>query len=236
MHNYLLTVCLVILPLTANSALLERLGGLAYYDTEADLTWLGDANYANTSGYATNGLMSWADANAWAATLSVTGVTGWRLPETRDYLNDGATYTYDYKGVDFGQNISWHSEMSNMYYNVLGNIASRDASGISTGCGSTPPYTCLANSGPFNNIQSNFYWSSTEYVLDNRITWGFNMASGVQGGISKRTNIAGRPSTDAKYYAWAVQSGDISAVPVPTAVWLFGSGLIGLIGFARRKA
>lgn len=27
----------------------------------------------------------------------------------------------------------------------------------------------------------------------------------------------------------------LSAVPVPAAVWLFGSGLIGLIGFARRK-
>ena len=27
----------------------------------------------------------------------------------------------------------------------------------------------------------------------------------------------------------------ISAVPVPAAAWLFGSGLIGLIGFARRK-
>jgi hypothetical protein len=28
---------------------------------------------------------------------------------------------------------------------------------------------------------------------------------------------------------------DVSAVPVPAAVWLFGSGLIGLIGVARRK-
>ena len=27
----------------------------------------------------------------------------------------------------------------------------------------------------------------------------------------------------------------VSAVPVPAAVWLFGSGLIGLAGFARRK-
>jgi hypothetical protein len=27
----------------------------------------------------------------------------------------------------------------------------------------------------------------------------------------------------------------VSAVPVPAAIWLFGSGLIGLIGFARRK-
>ena len=28
---------------------------------------------------------------------------------------------------------------------------------------------------------------------------------------------------------------DVSAVPVPAAVWLFGSGLIGLIGIVRRK-
>ena len=27
----------------------------------------------------------------------------------------------------------------------------------------------------------------------------------------------------------------VSAVPVPPAVWLFGSGLVGLIGVARRK-
>lgn len=30
-------------------------------------------------------------------------------------------------------------------------------------------------------------------------------------------------------------TGTISAVPVPAAVWLFGSGLIGLIGVAKRK-
>ena len=29
--------------------------------------------------------------------------------------------------------------------------------------------------------------------------------------------------------------GTISSVPVPAAVWLFGSGLVGLVGFARRK-
>jgi len=28
----------------------------------------------------------------------------------------------------------------------------------------------------------------------------------------------------------------VTPVPVPAAVWLFGSGLIGLIGFAKRKA
>ena len=33
-------------------------------------------------------------------------------------------------------------------------------------------------------------------------------------------------------YTWTF---DVVAVPIPAAVWLFGSGLIGLIGIARRK-
>ncbi len=33
-----------------------------------------------------------------------------------------------------------------------------------------------------------------------------------------------------------VTFGSVSAVPVPAAVWLFGSGLLGLIGIAKRKA
>ena len=36
-------------------------------------------------------------------------------------------------------------------------------------------------------------------------------------------------------FVFAIWSNNISAVPVPAAVWLFGSGLIGLIGIARRK-
>jgi len=32
-----------------------------------------------------------------------------------------------------------------------------------------------------------------------------------------------------------VMSGSISVVPVPAAVWLFGTGLVGLIGFSKRR-
>ena len=33
----------------------------------------------------------------------------------------------------------------------------------------------------------------------------------------------------------ALDNVQVGAVPIPAAVWLFGSGLIGLIGLARRK-
>ena len=33
-------------------------------------------------------------------------------------------------------------------------------------------------------------------------------------------------------YVW---TSDVAAVPIPAAAWLFGSGLLGLIGIARRK-
>ena len=49
-------------------------------------------------------------------------------------------------------------------------------------------------------------------------------------------HIVGRadrpPFTESLPYSLVIST---SAVPVPAAVWLFGSGLIGLIGVARRK-
>jgi len=34
---------------------------------------------------------------------------------------------------------------------------------------------------------------------------------------------------------WNINITAVSSVPVPTAIWLFGSGLLGLVGFAKRK-
>ena len=36
-------------------------------------------------------------------------------------------------------------------------------------------------------------------------------------------------------FASLLVSGGASVVPVPAAVWLFGSGLLGLVGVAMRK-
>lgn len=44
-------------------------------------------------------------------------------------------------------------------------------------------------------------------------------------------NIFSSPDRDINFRTWM----DVSAIPVPAAVWLFGSGLLGLVGMARRK-
>ena len=219
---------------SADAALVGRLaatpGGTdyqAYYDTEADLTWLADANYAQTSGYTgtgvlSDGRMTWQAANDWAAQLTVGGVSGWRLADTIDVGNDGITFANGkfYTGVDAGFNMTTHSELSNLYYNVLGNLAYYDTSG-----NAAQPDWGLQNTGPFSNVQSGSYWSATEYAPSTNLAWYFSMIVGDQGAFSKGSSN----------YGWAVQSGDVSAVPVPAAVWLFGSGLLGLLGVAKCK-
>ena len=42
---------------TAQADLIDRV--FAVYDTDRNISWLKDANYAQTSGYDTDGLMNW---------------------------------------------------------------------------------------------------------------------------------------------------------------------------------
>lgn len=196
----------------------------AYYDTTLNITWLADTDYGRTSGYDGDGIMRWDNANTWVSNLNPygSGITGWRMPTTVDVGNNGATYTNLYQGVDYGYNITTHSELSHMFYVTLGNTPLYDTSGaFQTGYG-------FANSGPFANTQYWAYWSGTALGISPWNAWYFNFMVGQQSYASK----------DNDWYVWAVHAGDVgaSSVPVPAAAWLFGSGLIGLIGFARHKS
>jgi len=59
-------------------------------------------------------------------------------------------------------------------------------------------------------------------------------------GMVYSDSVAGFTPTQANWSFSAVSrstySMTVTAVPVPAAVWLFGSGLLGLVGVARRKA
>ncbi len=52
--------------------------------------------------------------------------------------------------------------------------------------------------------------------------------------LDSSINPGGNPNFNGDVQVWAVFS-NTAVVPVPAAVWLFSSGLLGLIGIARRK-
>ena len=108
---------------------------------------------------------------------------------------------------NYGYNIT-SSQLGELFYNELGGTA-----------GSSIP------SGPFSNVQAYAYWSGTEYAANPGYAWGFGTDHGIQNhNTSKNT----------QFYAWAVSPGQVNAVPVPGAVWLFGTGMLGLLGLKRR--
>ena len=197
----------------------------AYYDASQDITWLADANYAQTSGYDADGLMNWDDAQSWVDSLnsaSHLGVSVWRLPTVTDTGEPGCDYALE--GTDCGRNVDVSTgEMAHMYYISLGNISYLDPVGnINPGWG-------LSNTGPFANLNPRTYWSGVEYPLDADFAYLLNFNGGFQG---IGNEVDGDKSRERA--AWAVINGDIALVPIPAAAWLFGSALAGL-GWIRRK-
>ena len=216
---------------SANAALINRGGGLIYDDV-LGITWLQDANYAMTSGFDVDGMITWDTAVGWVDSLVYSNSGGtyadWRLPTVIDTGSVGCP-TNDWAGTDCGWNVDTSTgEMASLFYDTLGNLAYYDTSGSpQSGSG-------LSNTGPFTNLQSHLYWTGTDWSPTGAFINGFGGTSGTPGSAV----WAGLQSIDDKthdWYAWAVRDGDVAAVPIPAAFWLFGSAL-GLLGWMHRKA
>jgi hypothetical protein len=227
----------------AEAALVSRLGGKAYYDDVANLTWLQDANaaagsiYDNTSPSSeayiaacfsyldaclyqpgptptSDGYMSWTNAMAWAQSLNVDGVTGWRLP--------GGPTAFGYNQTG--------SEMGNFWYNVLGGQALERIAVVHN-----------SNYDLFKNIQSNVglsvYWSSVP--IDGASVWAFGFDGGHQGYtgvVCGEPGVGCRSDPNPFQFAWAVHDGDVGASPVPLPAPLFLlAPALGGVGLLRRR-
>jgi hypothetical protein len=220
----ILTVLIISLSGVAQATLVDRGNGMIYDDV-LDVTWLQDANYAKTSGYDADGQMNWAAANAWVEQLAYEGYNDWRLPTISPINDSSFNYVLSRVGnADIGNNISSpNSEMAYMFHENLGNLSAYDTDGTARGGNSGTDWGVI-NPGFFNNLENNIYWTGVESAS---LAWAFTTWSGYQD-LSNKDN---------EFYAWAVRSGDVnvSAVPVPAAVWLLGSGLVGLLSLRRKR-
>ena len=151
----------------ANAAVLSRAGGQAYYDDVLNITWLGDANYAQTTYYDFDGSMPLYEAQTWIESLNAEGGTGylgandWRLP---DPMQPHASCSIQ----QFGQSSAGGCigiDMGHLHY----------MDGIES---FTP--------GPFSRVESSGYWSGTTHE-DDPVTHGDSPSAVVFRTTSART-------------------------------------------------
>lgn len=200
----------------AQAALIDRGGGMIY-DTTRNLTWLADMNYARTSGHTGTGVnadgrMTWDAANAWASNLVYGGFNDWRLP-TLDPADPSCAGRSGVGNCTGG-------ELSGLFVTDLGN---KDGESVLHQVGDTAEQ--IANLALFSNVQSDFYWSGTEYAPHPIFALTFVASVGVQ-------LLDGKPRG---LYAVAVRPGDVAAsVPAPQTLALALLAL-GATVVARRR-
>ena len=195
MRKYLLTLCLVVLPLTANSALID-------YDS---------ITYDDVSG------LAWLDA---------TTFIGQSYTQVEFQMREGALYE--------GYRHATKSEVGELFFTQLGLPFGYDGVTLpavdtlidlfGNTSVSTPDVTgVFALSQPDSGIPATFEAAFHRHNIGTSEVI-FNGHQGLS-------------ITDSDVGHWIVtEAFTPPAVPIPATVWLFGSGLISLIGFARRKA
>ena len=187
------------LDTTASAELFIRVGGMVY-DSDLNVTWLADANYAATQ-YAescgaigtVDGQMTWPEAVRWAENLDVGGYHDWRLPTAPvdDASCDGKPI-FTYGSHCMG------GEMSHLFYGDIKH-------GLGGKLGDNIIKTHNANYLLFHNFSAyGVYWTGTNFPPFGQIVFNFHTREGFSNANSKSVHN----------YAMAVRDGDVAEVDV----------------------
>ncbi|MDD2760370.1 MAG: hypothetical protein PHH11_08750 [Methylomonas sp.] len=210
------------------------------YSSVSDITWTGDANLLGT--------LEAGNPNLVSTIISTIGSIS-DTPNTYDTPANSGHHTLT--TADFGANglVSWFGAQAFVGYLNTINYGGSHQWAL-PGAGANPQHgynqtggqfgqlfydelggtagNKIPNTANFANEQAfAFYWLGTEASYppsSPSSAWGFATHVGFQYFGPKYDQV----------HAWAVSPGLVSAVPVPGAVWLFGTGLVGLLGLKRR--
>jgi hypothetical protein len=205
------------------------------YSSISNVTWTGDANLLGTLEASNPNLINTiistigsitdtpnlydTPANSGSYTLSAAdfganGLVSWFGAQAyTKYLNTinyagSNQWALSSAGVNPQTGVNLSSPLGQLFYNELGGVAG----------------SAIPNTSNFTNEQASAYWSGTEYAPIPNLARYFSTSNGSQYTTYKNVQL----------YAWAASPGQVSAVPVPGAIWLFGTGLLGLLGLKRR--
>lgn len=187
----------------------------AYYDAYLDISWLADANYAETIGYEypelgdaaveDDGTMPHFVAEKWMETLRIHGVGGWRLPRRGTDPYDSGPFpcnaTGELSNASFLKCNRLDEELAHLYYRVLGNDAA------------------LMDAGPFRHLNSEVYFYQElepcpdPYTEDCGGAWYFDFADKPRWWLPS-CEQPGCQFVDEELYArvWPVHDGHVARI------------------------
>ncbi len=212
-------------------ASLTNVGNGLIYDSNINITFTSDANLFKTLAPSINtiildtplvdghtmsaadfsttsvGKMDWWGAQAWIGYLNKTNYDGHSnwSLPTTNLIKNSIADTVGY--------FQTGSPLGELFYNELGGKK-----------GENITVTNNANYNLFSNVASNsaFWTGKSNNTANIPSAWYFDYTNGSQGWIDKGH----------QFYVLPVFT---TAVPLPSAVWLFGSGLMALLGFIKRR-
>jgi hypothetical protein len=147
---------------------------------------------------------------------------------------DTSIVTGDFDILFFSSNVGLPDNPA--IYSTTVSSVTGTATGLTTSSG-TPIFKWTATIPTASFSTSGDYWLSVQghadlLDLDTRWIWAFGNSITGEGDIAFQDNGTNMWQSSSITNAFAFT---LSNVPIPPAFWLFGSGLLGLIGMARRK-